>query len=167
MHRVACVPPGSPVRGATLTLLMETHLERGRNLGRKYVLAGFVALAAIFVVLTTAEITEGVFGSTAPPTLAGGACSEELQGLAIAVERAISASARLPSGDGAAPQYREALLPEWAKEGAIEAQCASEPAGSDAFATVVRLRLGGEELARRQAGELGPIRRTLAAYLSH
>jgi hypothetical protein len=146
---------------------METHLERGRNLGRKYVLAGFVVLAAIFVVLTTVEITEGVFGSTAPPSLAEGACSQELRNLATAVERAIAASARLPSGEGAAARYREALLPEWAREGAIEARCASEPTGSDAFATVLRLRIGGEELARRQAGELGPVRRTLAAYLSH
>jgi hypothetical protein len=146
---------------------METHLERGRNLGRKYVLAGFVALAASFVVLTTVEITEGVFGSTPPAPLADGACSQQLRGLAMAVERGIAASARLPSGEGAAAQYREALLPEWAEEGAIEARCASEPTGSDAFATVLRLRRGGEELARRQAGELGPIRRTLGAYLSH
>jgi hypothetical protein len=153
---------------------METDTERGRRLGRKYILSGLVALACIFVALTTLEITEGVFGSgtfgmagAAPPSALEGACSENLRGLAAAVERAIAVSSRLADGEGATSLYREALLPEWGKEGAIEARCAGEPGGANAFATVVRLRLAGEALARRQAGELGPIRQTLAAYLGH
>jgi hypothetical protein len=151
---------------------METNLERGRRLGRKYVLVGFVTLASIFVALTTLEIARAVFGagvgireSVMPALLADGVCSDDIRGLAAAVERAIAASSRIPSDAGT--QYCNALRPEWLNERAIAAQCASEPAGADAFATVLRMRLAGEELARRQAGELGPIRRTLAAYLTH
>ncbi len=153
---------------------METDVERGRRLGRKYVLVGFVALASIFVVLTTVEITEGVFGYTAlvragaaPRSLVEGACSDDLRGLSAAVERAILASSRVSAEGGAVAPYQDALRPEWIHEDAIEARCATDPAGADAFATVLRLRLVGEDLARRQAGELDPIRRTLAAYLGH
>jgi hypothetical protein len=153
---------------------METDVERGRRLGRKYILAGFVTLASVFVVLTTLEITEGVFGSAAhgiasaaPPSEAEGACPDDLRGLSAAVERAMTAASRLRDGEEATSRYREALLPEWTKEAAIETQCAGAPGGADAFATVVRLRIAGEALARRQAGELGPIRQTLAAYLGH
>jgi hypothetical protein len=153
---------------------METNVERGRRLGRKYILAGFVTLASIFVVLTTLEIARGVLGSSGRVGLGGGSsprleegCSRSLRGLAAAVERAIAVSARVSEKGGTATSYREALLPEWSKEGVIAAQCEREAAGADAFATVLRLRLVGEDLSRRQADELGPIRQTLAAYLGH
>jgi hypothetical protein len=151
---------------------METDLERGRRLGRKYVLGVFVALASLFVVVTTLEITlevfgRGLHGSLAAPIPGQGACSEDLRRLAGAVERAIAASGRTLDEGRATTRYREALKPEWDKEGAIEGVCAGEAGGSDAVAAVVRLRLAGEEVARRQASELGPIRQDLEAYLGH
>jgi hypothetical protein len=90
-----------------------------------------------------------------------------LRGLSAAVERALAASGRISDEGRATARFREALLPEWDKEGAIGAQCAREAGGSEAVAIVLRLRLAGEELARRQAGELGPIRQDLEAYLGH
>ncbi len=137
-------------------------------------LAAFLSVASIFVALTTVEITIGVFGprlrvglSLGAPLRAEGECAHNLRGLAAAVERAIAASGSASDERRAVARYREKLLPEWGREEVARATCASEPGGSDAVAVVLRLRLVGEEQARRQAGQLGPIRQDLEAYLGH
>jgi hypothetical protein len=155
---------------------METPEERGRRLGRKYVLVVFGVLAGAFTLANTQQIIFGVFGlgSSALPPQGSGAvpasgCAEELRAMAAAVDRAVSASAQAADEDQATALYRAALAPEWGDSANappdIRARCAAEPHGQDALATVLRLRAAGEEVARRHAAELAPLRRDIAAYL--
>jgi hypothetical protein len=152
---------------------METRVERGRRLGRRYVTAAFGTLAGVFILSTTKQLSFGVFGVDAAPvaqglasaTVAEGSCVGHLRAMAAAVDRAISASARAPDEANAAVEYRAALSPEWNDAPTVEAGCSAEGHGADALATIVRLRVAGEQLARRHASELAPLRRDVAAYL--
>jgi hypothetical protein len=152
---------------------MNASLERGRALGRKYTLMGFVTLAAGFIVWTSLQIILAVFGVGAAPLAveapAGpevpGTCEADLRAMTAAVERAIVASSSATDEGGAAAAYRAALTPEWDADRDVQARCAATPRGEDALATVLRFRGAGEELARRRVRELGPLRKDLAVYL--
>jgi len=151
---------------------MQDTLERGRKLGRKYTLWVFATLATVFILSTTLQIAFAVFGvGAAPITTAGeaaiahGSCEAELRTMTAAIERAILASASAPGEAGAADAYKAALAPEWNDEQGVAARCAATERGVDAFATVLRFRAVGGELAARHARELGPLRADLAVYL--
>lgn len=151
---------------------MQATLERGRTLGRKYALVGFVTLAAVFVLSTTQQIVFAVFGIGAVPLASAGepgvvpaSCEADLRTMTAAVERAILASSSAPDETRAADAYRAALAPEWNPDRGVEARCAETERGTDALATVLRFRAVGEELARRHTRELGPLRKDLAVYL--
>ncbi len=133
----------------------------------------FGAFASAFVVLSAWQLMIAVFGLGAreplaaekPGTGVGAGCAADLRRMTEAVDRAIAASAGATSEAQASAEYRAALMPEWRDDQGVSARCAAESQGSDAFATVVRLRMAGEQLARRQATELEPLRRDVAAYL--
>jgi hypothetical protein len=151
---------------------MEATIERGRRLGRKYTLVGFATLATGFVLWTSQQIIFAALGIGAAPLsvdgqrgVASGTCEGELRSMNAAVERAILASASAPDEARAASEYHAALAPEWSDERAVEARCAATEHGEDAFASLLRFRRAGEELARRRARELDPLRKDLAAYL--
>jgi hypothetical protein len=151
---------------------MQDTLERGRKLGRKYTLWVFVTLATLFILSTTLQIGLAVFGVGAAPLAAAGetavgsgSCEAELRTMTAAVERAILASTSASGETGAADAYRAALAPEWNDEQGVAARCAATDRGVDAFATVLRFRAVGGELARRHVRELGPLRADLAVYL--
>jgi hypothetical protein len=151
---------------------MQDTLERGRKLGRKYTLGVFATLATLFILSTTLQIVFAVFGVGAAPMAAegeaaavSGGCEAELRTMTAAIERAILASASAPGETRAADAYRAALAPEWNDEEGVAARCAATPRGTDAFATVLRFRAVGGELARRHARELGPLRADLSVYL--
>jgi hypothetical protein len=162
---------------------METPTERGRRLGRRYMVFGFGLFACLFMLSTTAQLVYGVFGIGARPLSTSAddgtqpTCAEELRGMQTAVDRAIAASAHARGDKEASRQYLEALLPEWSNGESsgdvsqgpptrVEARCAKEiPGGTDALTAVVRLRMAGEQLARRHAAELLPLRSDVALYL--
>jgi hypothetical protein len=149
---------------------METPLERGGRLGRRYVVVVFGVLATAFMLSTTAQLTAGVFGVHTHPldaesTLAGRACAGKLRDMEAAVERAIVASVHAPGEAEASLQYEGALLPEWGDAKGVESHCGSVAEGADALATVLRLRVAGEQLVRRHAREMAPLRRDVASYL--
>lgn len=156
---------------------MEADLERGRRLGRKYVTMAFVVLAGLFVLSTTKQLSFGVFGIGSEALGGAGAglgmatesdkrCGGRLRAMAAAVDRAIAVSAGARDEASAALQYQAALGPEWSDTPAVENSCSANAHGADALATVVRLRVAGEQVARRRAGELVPLRRDVATYLS-
>jgi hypothetical protein len=155
------------------SLFMQATIDRGRTLGRKYTLVVFVTLAAGFIFMTTLQIVFAVFGVGAAPlatagepgVIVSGSCEAELRTMTAAVERAILASATAPDEDRAAAGYDAALAPEWNEGRGVEARCAATERGVDAYATVLRFRAVGKELARRHARELGPLRKDLAVYL--
>jgi hypothetical protein len=150
---------------------IETDVERGRRLGRKYTIVVFSVLACSFMATTTLQIIFGVFGVGARPitkmeSSGQTSCAERLRAMEAAVERAVAASARAPDRGVASTRYESALGPEWDDVSSVESLCASEGRGAtDALAAVVRLRTMGEELARAHAVELAPLRRDVAAYL--
>ena len=156
--------PSAEPRARTL----ETRVERGRRLGRRYVTAAFGVLAGVFMFSTTQQLLFAVFGVDAGPvarTGVKGTCGEHLRAMTSAIDKAISVSARAEDEARAALQYRATLAPEWNDMPAVESLCAEDGRGVDALAAVVRLRVAGEQLARRHARELTPLRRDVALYL--
>jgi hypothetical protein len=140
--------------------------------GSRYLTVAFSTVAAGFIVLSLGQLTMAVFGvgpeffRAPPPTpLAASPCTEELQGLAASVERAVGAASRAPSEGDATATYRRALSPAWDDEAGAARRCNSVPHGAEALAAVLRLRQAGEEAARRQVIELGPVRHEVSAYL--
>ena len=150
----------------------ESDVERGRRLGRKYVTVVFGTLALAFMAATTKQLIEDVFGVDARPLpltaepARGTSCADRLRGMEAAIERGITAAAHAPDPTTAGAQYRSALTPEWDDPAGVARVCEKEvPGGTDALATVERLRSAGEQLARRHASELAPLRRDVATYL--
>jgi hypothetical protein len=156
------------------TTLIE-RIERGRRQGRRYVTVAFGVLSGLFILSTTEQLSFAVFGVGAGPLARGanqteepngeGSCGELLRALAAAVDRAISVSARAPDEANASRQYRAALGPEWSDTPSAATSSCQHGRSADALATVVRLRVAGEELAKRHARELAPLRRDVATYL--
>jgi len=85
--------------------------------------------------------------------------------MAAAVDRAIVVSSHAPDDADASRRYRAALAPEWNDAPRLGAACSEGSQGADALATVVRFRVAGEQLARRHASELAPLRRDVVVYL--
>ena len=160
-----------PVEGSS-GARADDGLEAARRRGKRYTAAAFVSFAAIFVVLSSYELVAAAYGLGITPLPAGtpkavgaSACASELRGLTSAVERALAAALVAPNEAQADADFQAALLPEWDRRDAIERTCKDSPQGRDALAAVERLRRAGEGLVHRQAVELGPPRRDVAAYL--
>jgi hypothetical protein len=145
---------------------METTVERGGRLGRKYVTVALAVLAGAFMISTTQQLIFGVFTQDARPLRPQADCGTHLRAMEGAVERGISASAHAADEAEASAQYQGALAPEWNDPAGVESRCAAEvPGGTDALATVLRFRAAAEQLARRHASELAPLRHDVASYL--
>jgi hypothetical protein len=147
-------------------------LEKARKRGSRYLTAAFVTFATAFMLLSVGQLVMGVFGVgfetfrlPGPAPLGAGACAGELRGLDAAIGRALGAASRVGTDDKALTAYRSALSPEWDEETDVARTCDGEPHGREAYAAVLRLRRGGEDLARRQVVELAPLRQNVSAYL--
>jgi hypothetical protein len=147
-------------------------LETARKRGSRYLTIAFATFATAFMLLSVGQLVMGVFGVgfdafrlPGPAPLAAGACAGELRGLEAAIGRALGAASRAGTDEKAVTTYRSALSPEWDEETAVATTCDAEPHGREAYAAVLRLRRGGEDLARRQVVELAPLRQNVSAYL--
>jgi len=155
-------------------------VERRRQRGRRIVLAAFLSVATVFIVSSTVQITRDVFGaSLADPRSAAlsplpPACKEGIARLDAALDRAFPRAAAslvaAPNGDPAgedavARTFDEALLPEWGDEARVRDACAGGGAAEDALAAVLRLKMAEQSSLRRQAAELGPLRKRVGAHL--
>lgn len=140
--------------------------------------ASFLAVVALFVVASFAQIVQAVFGvgaaplaRAAPPAAgsraAAGACGQGVARLSTALDRGFSAATVRDSEAAALRAFDEGVRPEWNEDAAagVEKDCRDDARGRDAFAALLRLKLAEEEFLRRQVVELAPLRRDVEAYL--
>jgi hypothetical protein len=135
-----------------------------------------IVVAVVFIASSTWQIARAVFPELAP---GGGtaslespghrACAAGLRDLAEALDRAASGVVTSSVSEGApeesAAAFRRGLSPEWNTAADVERSCSATAEGQDAWAALERLRSAEEQLTRRSRGELGPLRRDLAAHL--
>ena len=153
-------------------------VQRARSLGWRGAHGFVMIVAVLFIGASGAQLVEAVF-ATAPPKPDGvspGAlvppdtpCDLGVSHLARALDRAaaraFAAAASAADGDDAVLAFRHALSPEWDEEGAVAEACKTFPGGLDTWATLERLRVSEEQLARQSRVELGPVRREVTAHL--
>jgi hypothetical protein len=131
---------------------------------RTAVFAVYFTFAAAFVILSTTSIMQGVFGSaleghTLPlPT----DCTLGIRALTRRLELARVRFGSGESEDSAVASFQKDAFDDWSR---TEVACKASERGLEAFAAVVRLRKASERAVRRQAAELGPLRRDVDAYL--
>jgi hypothetical protein len=145
---------------------VRTPERRGRTLTG----ALFLLFSVVFIGWCTLDITLAVYPSDSSASTAGdppeAACANGVQGLAAAVERALSLRTPAPGRPPATlSTFEDALAPEWNEAGAIEARCAATARGARAYAAVARFRTGAREAMHHEL-ELAPLRREIAPYLA-
>ncbi len=131
--------------------------------------AGFVMLLAVpFVIVSTWQIIDVVFGGAPPARKATAdevACADKLRTLASALERASDRASHEPDDAHAESAFEEAVSPEWDDQGSAEHACATTPRGRDAWAALLRLRRGLEGRSKKDARDVGPLRRDFETRL--
>lgn len=147
--------------------------RRAKLRGKRIALAIYGTFASTFVLISTWQLANGVFGITISPIVAATAatapapkgCADDIRAMRGALDRAFGVAVTAPDDGAALVSYRRALSPEWDGESAAADRCGGEPRGADAFAALRRLRVAQEASLRRQVVEMAPLRRDLAAYL--
>lgn len=132
--------------------------------GRRIALSIFYAVVVGTVAVWTAQITTQVFASR--PGRDSGDCRSGLASLAVALDSARSATEHVEaSQEDAIAGFRAALSPGWDDHDRIAATCAREgdPRLLQALDTVERLRYAEENSIRRDARDLGLLRRRMRA----
>jgi hypothetical protein len=99
----------------------------------------------------------------APSPYAG--CREGLRALALAVERAREAAPGMDGEDAAIARFRSSLEPEWTYRDGVAAACRGSARDERALDAIERLRYAEEHAARREAGDLAPLRRRVRAIM--
>jgi hypothetical protein len=152
---------------------------RARLRGRRASHGIVIVVAVLFIAASAGQIIPAVFGWGPRPLPAGGSaertCAEGIRGLAAALDRA---RAQAGASGGATPEhfasverdvalgaFESALGPEWKNSSDLERACAQSGPGSDAWAALVRLRRGHEELVLRDIEDLSALRCDVAARL--
>jgi hypothetical protein len=148
--------------------------KRAKVVGRRIIISAFITLATVFIGLSAIQIIPAalgvsrddgpIFGKAAPLSAA---CVSGVSRLNAALDRGAASVVTNSAAkeDEASAAFRASLSPEWDGAAAVESACASEPRGRDAYAALVRLREAREHAARRDAVEIAPLRRDVAAYL--
>lgn len=136
--------------------------ERARRRGGRVALGLYYALLVIVIVGATAQITVQVFHRVDSPPIE---CRAGLRSLLVAIDRAKAAAAAGDlSPEEALSRFRSALAPAWNDRDRIERAC-HEPRDrklEEAFDTIERLRFAEENVIRRDARDLAPLRRKVS-----
>jgi hypothetical protein len=154
----------------------DATVTRARLQGKRVALGVVIAVALIFIGASAMQIIPAVFGFAitpvppAPPGSSARACADGMRRLLYALDGA-SAQAltqAAESADEAALQNRlRALLsPAWDTADEVRAACQASSAGLDAWAALMRMRSGVEQVARQGRIVLAPLRRDVLAHLS-
>ncbi|WP_231511882.1 hypothetical protein [Chondromyces apiculatus] len=136
-----------------------------RARGRRIALAVYYGLAAVIIVVATAQIVRQVFFLPVEPSPYK-TCREGLAMLASAVARARDAAPGTDGEDAAIARFRSALEPEWRYRDGIAATCRASTEDQRALDAIERLRYAEEHAARREAGDLAPLRRRVRAIMN-
>lgn len=94
-------------------------------------------------------------------------CQEGQRALAAAVERARRAAPGEGGEDAALGRFRGALEPEWSSRDAIMLSCRGRAEDERALDAIERLRYAEEHAARREAGDLAPLRRRVQTIVEN
>jgi hypothetical protein len=131
--------------------------------------SGVVAAVAIpFIVWSTWQIIRVVYGGAPPERMATAeeaACTAKLRTLQAALERASDRASREPDDAHAQAAFDAAVAPEWDEQAAAERTCDTTPRGRDAWAALLRLRRGLEGRSKKDARDIGPLRRDFETRL--
>lgn len=134
-------------------------LERAKKRGRRVALAIYYSLVVIVIVGATTQITMQVFKRVDSPPAE---CRSGLRAMLRAVDSAkVAAAAGDLSPEQALTRFRAALSPAWDERDRVMKAC-HEPRDAkleEAFDTVERLRYAEENVIRRDARDLAPLRR--------
>lgn len=161
----------------------EPQAPRGKGRRARAVASGVVLVVAVaFIVASTWQITATVFHTeparARPPTPAEAVCVARLRVLEAALDRASRAAAlesrnaaaasvadRAASETRAEVAFEAALAPEWNERAGAEGACEATPRTKEAWAALLRLRRGLEGRVRKDAREIGPLRRDFETRL--
>jgi len=154
---------------------------RARLQGRRASHGIVIAIAVLFVGASAFQIIPAVFGwgatplPAAPPGSPERTCADGIRALARALDRASASNTRAQgrAEDRGASVDRDAVLgafeaslaPEWTDTGTLERACAQSEPGSDAWAALLRLRRGHEELVLRDREDLSALRHDVVVRL--
>jgi hypothetical protein len=135
-----------------------------RARGRRIAQALYYSIAALIIVTATGQILQQVFYLPAlqPPYAS---CQEGLLALARGVERAREAAPGTDGEEAALARFRSKLHPEWTYREGIAALCRGSAENERALDAIERLRYAEEHAARREAGDLAPLRRRVRAIV--
>lgn len=132
--------------------------------GRRIAMATYYGLAALVIVAATAQLVRQVFFLPVQPSPYA-TCQEGLLALARAVDRARDAAPGTDGEDAAIERFRRGLSPEWGFRDGIAATCRGSTNDARALDAIERLRYAEEHAARREAGDLAPLRRRVRAIV--
>lgn len=145
-----------------MTVAMPPDDARARLQGKRVALVVVIGITVVFIGASALQIVPAVFGAgvrplpSAAPGTPARACAEGIRRLERALDRAAEAS-------GSA-SFEQSLRPEWDDRDGVQTACRASPEGTDAWASLLRMRSAEEQLAPR-TGELGPLRSDVIAHL--
>lgn len=135
-----------------------------RARGRKIAVGLYYSLAAAVIVAITVQVIQQVFFLPVKPSPYPG-CRAGLLALVRAVDRAREAAPGTDGEDAAIDRFRGGLEPEWGYRDGIAAACRGSAEDERALDAIDRLRYAEEHAARREAGDLAPLRRRVRALV--
>ncbi|WP_437785933.1 hypothetical protein [Sorangium sp. So ce1097] len=160
----------APLASASASPGPDARAPRGRRgggpraLGRRIALVAYYSVAALIIVACTLQIIRQVFFLPVVPSPYG-SCREGLLSLVRAVERAREAAPGTDGEDAALARFRSKLAPEWTYRDGVAASCRGSAEDERALDAIERLRYAEEHAARREAGDLAPLRRRVRAIV--
>jgi hypothetical protein len=154
----------------------DATVARARLQGKRVALGIVIAVSVAFIGASAVQIVPAVFGvgitpvPPAPPGSSARACADGMRRLMHALDGASAQAAAQASAadDEAALQarLRASLSPAWDTADEVRAACQQSREGLDAWAALMRMRSGVEEVARQGNVVLAPLRRDVVAHLS-
>ncbi len=130
-----------------------------RRRGRRAALGVFYALAVLFTALLSTQISWQVWAPAHAPGAPPG-CVEGLRALLEGLDAARMASEGTDvTPDQALGSFRASLGAAWGSSDRVAEACQGEARGREAFDLVERLRYAEESAVRRDARDLGLLRR--------
>ncbi|MGK3963287.1 hypothetical protein WMF38_03755 [Sorangium sp. So ce118] len=158
----ASASPGTDARARRPATARRPGGPRAR--GRRIALVVYYSVAALIIVACTLQLIRQVFFLPAAPSPYG-SCQEGLLALVRAVERAREAAPGTDGEDAALARFRSKLAPEWTYRDGVAASCRGSAEDERALDAIERLRYAEEHAARREAGDLAPLRRRVRAIV--
>ena len=143
------------------------QLRQARKKGKSAVMIAYfsaiVVAAAICTWRVSTQAVERLHGDYSDEPIN---CVDGIRSLELAVNRARRLSSDTNADESASvAMYRSYLNPEWKRRGDIERACSGDPGRMEALDAVVHLGFAEEHAVRRDAVELGAVRRKAASMI--